>query len=113
MRQLLAHCTWLLRSISVALFLLRACTPQGARAQIDSTLISSLLQQRLQTEPVVAGQLRHFMLARVPPLRLPADPAEWNREADRLRALELETIYNAWPQAWVDAPAKLSRVRLP
>ena len=41
--------------------------PPHASAQADAKLIAPLLERRLQTESVVAEQLRHFMLARVPP----------------------------------------------
>jgi len=77
-----------------------------ASAQADAKLITPWLQRRLQSEPVVAEQLRHFMLARVPPLRLPADAAQWTAETDRLRARELEVIYHGWPKEWIDAPPK-------
>ena len=77
-----------------------------ASAQADAKLITPWLQRRLQSEPVVAEQLRHFMLARVPPLHLPPDAAQWTAETDRLRARELEVIYHGWPKEWIDAPPK-------
>jgi dienelactone hydrolase len=107
---MLADLTWSLRLMAAALLLLPACAPPGARAQTDSTLISSLLQQRLQTEPVVAEQLRRFMLARVPPLRLPADAAQWTAEIERIRTRELATLFHGWPKAWVNAPPKFEQV---
>ena len=100
----------LLHWIFVALLALPVCTAPAARAQIDSSLISSLLQQRLQTEPVVAEQLRHFMASRVPALRVPAQSAEWDAEAGRLRARELAVLYHGWPQTWIDAPPKFEQV---
>ena len=110
MRRLLADRAWLFRSMAVALLVLPACTPPAARAQIDSSLISSLLQQRLQTEPVVAEQLRRFMGARVPFLHVPGQSEEWDAEAERLRARELAVLYHGWPQAWIDAPPKFEQV---
>jgi dienelactone hydrolase len=81
-----------------------------ACAQADTKLVAPLLQRRLQTEPVVAEQLRHFMLARVPPLRLPSSANQWTAEAERLRAHELEVIYHGWPQSWIDAPPRFEEV---
>jgi dienelactone hydrolase len=81
-----------------------------ASAQADAKLVAPLLQRRLQTESVVAEQLRHFMLARVPPLSLPPDATQWTTETERLRARELEVIYHGWPQSWIDAPPKFEEV---
>lgn len=81
-----------------------------ACAQADAKLVAPLLQQRLQAEPVVAEQLRHFMLAHVPPLRLPPTATQWTTEAERLRARELGVIYHGWPQSWIDAPPRFEEV---
>lgn len=79
-------------------------------AQADAKLVAPLLQQRLQAEPVVAEQLRHFMLTRVPPLHLPQNATQWTTETERLRARQLGVIYHGWPQTWIDAPPKFEEV---
>lgn len=93
---------------AVAVLLVHA--PQEMSAQADAKLVGSWLQRRLQSEPLVAEQLRRFMQARVPPLRLPADAARWTAETERLRARELQVIYHGWPQNWIDAPPKFEEV---
>ena len=95
---------------TLAVFCLLPSTAPYARAQADARLVAPLLQQRLQAEPVVAEQLRRFMLARVPPLRLPPDAKQWDAEAEKLRARELAVLYHGWPQAWIDAPPKFEQV---
>jgi dienelactone hydrolase len=97
-------------STAIALFCVLFCGAPLALAQADARLVGPLLQQRLQTEPVVAEQLRRFMLARVPPLQLPAEASQWNAEIERLRARELAVIRHGWPQAWLDAPPKFEQV---
>src|SRR5215467_6956353 len=84
--------------------------PPRASAQANAGLVAARLQQHLQSEAVVAEQLRHFMTAHVPPLRLPPDAAQWTAEIERLRARELAVIYHGWPQSWIEAPAKFEEV---
>src|SRR5690242_13182153 len=91
-------------------FIILICFAPGAGAQVEDQLVAYLVKQQLQTDSVVADQLRHFMLARVPHLQLPRDAAQWNTEITKLRARELEVIYHGWPQAWVDAPPKFEEV---
>jgi len=93
-----------------ALLTMLFCGAPRALAQADARLVGPLLQQKLQTEPVVAEQLRRFMLARVPPLRLPANASQWDAEIERLRARELTVIRHGWPQAWIDAPPNFQQV---
>jgi dienelactone hydrolase len=50
------------------------------------------------------------MQARVSPLHLPADSAQWTAEAEQLRSRELEVIYHGWPKDWIDAPPKFEEV---
>jgi dienelactone hydrolase len=96
-------------AILIALSVLHRSAP-CAWAQADSSVVESLLQQRLQTEPLVAEQLRRFMLAHVPSLDLPPDAAQWDAEIERLRARELAVLYHGWPQGWIDAPPKFEQV---
>jgi dienelactone hydrolase len=79
-------------------------------AQADTKLVAPWLQRSLQSEAVVAEELRHLVQAHVPPLRLPPNAAQWTTEAERLRARELEVIYHGWPQSWIDSPAKFEEV---
>lgn len=81
-----------------------------ASAQADAKLVTPWLQRHLQSEAVVAEQLRNFMEARVPALRLPEASRQWTTETERLRARELEVIYHGWPQSWIDAPPKFEEV---
>ena len=84
---------------------LTTAIPQG-----NAKLVAPLLQQKLQSKEVVADQLRRFMLTRIPPLRLPQKPQDWDAQKERLRARELDVIYHGWPKAWIDAPAKFEDV---
>ncbi|HZQ93443.1 MAG TPA: acetylxylan esterase [Candidatus Sulfotelmatobacter sp.] len=95
-----------------AVIILAAIEGQGpqASAQADARMVGPWLQRRLQSEAVVAEQLRRFMLGRVPPLRLPTDAAQWTAETERRRAHELEIVYHGWPQDWIDAPPKFEEV---
>lgn len=81
-----------------------------ARAQANSTLVNPLLAQHLQSPAVVADELRHFMLQHVPPLVLPPDAKQWDRDAAKIRAHELSVIYHGWPQAWVDSAPNFEKV---
>ena len=97
-------------STTLATLSVLLCAAPNSGAQVDAKLVESLLQQRLQAEPVVAEQLRRFMLARVPALHLPKDATQWDAEIQRLRARELAVIYHGWPQAWIDAPPKFEQL---
>jgi dienelactone hydrolase len=81
-----------------------------AQAQANSTLIDPLLAQHLQSQSVVADELQHFMLQRVPPLQLPATSKQWDQEASRIRARQLSVLYHGWPQAWLDAAPDFEQV---
>jgi hypothetical protein len=93
-----------------AIFSVLTCCPPRSWAQAEEKLVAYLVKQQLQSESVVADQLRHFMLVRVPPLRLPRDAAQWDAEIAKERARELEVIYHGWPQAWIDAPPKFEEL---
>ena len=95
---------------TLAIFCAVFCSAREARAQADARLVAPLLQQKLQTEPIVTEQLRRFMSAHVPPLHLPPEAKQWDTEIERLRARELAVLYHGWPQAWIDAPPKFEEV---
>jgi dienelactone hydrolase len=81
-----------------------------ACGQATHHLVDPLLRQHIQSSPVVADELHHFMLARVPSLSLPATARQWETEAERLRTHELSVLYHGWPQQWIDAPPKFEKV---
>ena len=81
-----------------------------ACGQATHRLVDPLLRQPIQSSPVVADELRHFMLARVPSLSLPATARQWETEAERLRLHELSVLYHGWPQPWIDASPKFEKV---
>lgn len=78
-------------------------------AQATQPLLDPLLRQQLQSSPVVADELQHFMLQHVSPLVLPATVKEWNVEAEKIRKHELSVLYHGWPQQWVDAPPRFEK----
>lgn len=86
------------------------CACGIAPAQANSNLIDPLLAQHLQSQSVVANELQHFMLQRVPPLQLPATARQWDQEAARIRARELSVLYHGWPPAWIDAAPNFEQV---
>jgi dienelactone hydrolase len=98
-----------MRKIAMFAVLLGGCLLH-AGAQVTRSAIDPLLKQPLQSPILVAEQLRHFMLKRVPELPTPGTPGDWQKEADRLRAHELSVIYHGWPQEWVDAKPKFEKV---
>ena len=50
------------------------------------------------------------MLKRVPELPAISSPADWQKEAERLREHELSVIYHGWPREWVEAKPKFEKV---
>jgi dienelactone hydrolase len=98
-----------MRDTSIFAILVSGCLLHAA-AQATRSTIDPLLKQPLQSPILVAEQLRHFMLKRVPELPRPSTAADWQKEAERLRAHELSVIYHGWPQAWVDAKPKFEKV---
>jgi dienelactone hydrolase len=98
-----------MRNIPVFAALISSCLLY-ATAQVTRSVIDPLLKQPLQSQELVADQLRHFMLQRVPALPAPASPGAWQKEADHLRQHELSVIYHGWPAEWVDAKPKFEKV---
>lgn len=98
-----------MRNTSMLVILIGSCLLHAA-AQATRSAIDPLLKQPLQSPILVAEQLRHFMLQRVPELPRPGTPEDWQKQAERLRAHELSIIYHGWPQAWVDAKPKFEKV---
>lgn len=92
------------RFLTIASMML--CAAGALHAQATSSIVDPLLKQHLQSPSLVADELRHFLLPRVPPLAMPADAKQWTAEEAKIRARELYVIYHGWPQAWIDAPPK-------
>src|SRR5271163_1135499 len=99
----------MMRNISLFAALITGCLLH-ASAQATRSAIDPLLKQPLQSQVLVAEQLRQLMLKRVPELPTPSSPETWQKEAERLRAHELSVIYHGWPQAWVEAKPKFEKV---
>ena len=85
-------------------------TASVLHAQATASLVGPALKEPLQSSSVVADELRHFMLQRVPPLVIPSSPQQWDREGARIRARELSVLYHGWPQQWIDAAPKFEKV---
>ena len=81
-----------------------------AAAQATRSAIDPLLKQPLQSQVLVAEELRQFLLKRVPELPTVSSPADWQKEADRLREHELAVIYHGWPREWVEAKPNFEKV---
>jgi dienelactone hydrolase len=100
-----------MRTFRSALFaVLISCGWLYAGAQATRSAIDPLLKQPLQNPVLVADQLRHFMLQRVPALPAVSSPEAWQKVAERLREHELSVIYHGWPREWVDAKPKFEKV---
>ena len=95
------------RFLSLVVVLL--CTAGSLHAQATSSIVDPLLKQHLQSPSLVADELRHFLLKRVPPLAMPAETNQWTAEEKKIRAQELSTIYYGWPQEWIDAGPKFEQ----
>src|SRR6185437_15947068 len=87
-------------------FFVTFCALGSMRAQASHGIMEPLLKQHLTSPDLVADQLQHFMLPLIPPLKMPADAKQWNRDAAEIRAHELSVIYHGWPKEWIDAAPK-------
>ena len=93
--------------ISLLLLGLLSGASCAAFAQANAPLIiEPLLKQHIQSADMVADQLRHFMLQRVPPLVLPSSSKEADTQAAELRTRILSAYYHGWPQNWVNSAPK-------
>ena len=77
------------REIALAL-VFALISAASAAAQATHCAIEAVLTPPLQSPGVVADELKHFMLAHIPALPQPASAAEWEKQAGKLRAHELE-----------------------
>jgi len=81
-----------------------------ALAQSTHRAVDPLLDQPLQSSAVVTDELKHFLLKHVPALPAATSAGDWQKQAEQLRAQELEAIYHGWPHEWVEAKPKFERV---
>ncbi len=96
------------REIALAL-VFALISAASAAAQATHCAIEAVLTPPLQSPGVVADELKHFMLAHIPALPQPASAAEWEKQAGKLRAHELNVIYHGWPREWVDAAPRFEQ----
>jgi dienelactone hydrolase len=96
------------KSLLIAVFTLAGAV--CAAGQAGSGAVEPLLRGPLTSSALVASELRHFMLKHVPPLPNPASAVAWEKQADDLRAHELEVLYHGWPKAWVEAEPDFQKV---
>jgi dienelactone hydrolase len=76
-------------------------------AQTQPRQVAEILSAELQTPDVVAFQLRHYLMKKVPALPAARSAQEWTAEAQRLRRRALEeVVFHGWPRAWVEAPPR-------
>ncbi|HWF66868.1 MAG TPA: hypothetical protein VN670_06170, partial [Acidobacteriaceae bacterium] len=94
----------------LSIFVIAFCACGSMHGQATGKRVDPLLKQHLQSPSVVADELRNFMLKRVPPLTLPADAKQWDKDAAKIRAHQLSVIYHGWPRQWVDSAPKFEKV---
>ncbi|HSB13407.1 MAG TPA: hypothetical protein VLE22_03045 [Bryobacteraceae bacterium] len=84
-----------------------------AAAQTTPQQMRAMLEPPLQTPDVVAFQLRHYLLKKIPKLPPASSAAQWTSEAKRLRESVLkDVVYHGWPREWVEAPLKVEDLGL-
>jgi dienelactone hydrolase len=86
------------------------CCTLTVKAQATKRAEAPLFDKSLQSPLLVADELQHFMLTHVPKLPAAKNADDWKREAEGLRAHELEVLFHGWPREWVDAKPKFEQV---
>lgn len=79
------------------------CIPGMLPGQAKGRALKPLLTQPLASGPVVADELRHFLLKQVPPLPQPSNSQQWDREAEQIRKRAFSVMYHGWPHEWIDS----------
>ena len=69
--------------------------------QATGRAVKAILGKHLQDGAVVADELQHFLLQRVPPLCIPSDSQQWGVESDQIRENAFSVIYHGWPKQWI------------
>jgi Acetyl xylan esterase (AXE1) len=84
-----------------------------AFAQTEPSQVRPILEPPLQTPEVVAYQLRHYLLGKVPQLHVPATAQQWTAAARNLRQDLLKNlVFHGWPQRWIESPLKVEDLGL-
>ena len=78
--------------------------------QATGRAVKAILGQHLQDGSVVADELQHFLLQRVPPLVIPSDSQQWSVERDQIRENAFSVIYHGWPKQWIDEAPDFEKV---
>jgi hypothetical protein len=66
--------------------------------------VEQALAQASRDVPSRQYQLQEFLLKRIPQLPVPATPASWSAEEERIRKHVLDDlVYHGWPRDWIDA----------
>src|SRR5580698_2009076 len=82
-----------------------------AHAQVSKPYVQESLAQPMPDVASREYQLQKYLFKRFPPLPVPATPALWSAEEERVRKHVLDDIaYHGWPREWVDAPPKFEEV---
>ncbi len=81
--------------------------PILAFAQVETRAIQPMLEKELLTPEAAVQPLADYLMAKVPPLTVPAKPEQWTEEAAQRRKQVLDNvIFHGWPAEWRNAPAK-------
>jgi len=73
-------------------------------AQVSKPYVEQALAQASRDVPSRQYQLQEFLLKRIPQLPVPATPASWSAEEERIRKHVLDDlVYHGWPRDWIDA----------
>lgn len=87
----------------------------GAAAVAQSRVrdLAPILERPLETQDVVAFQLRQYLYERLPHLPEAQSAAQWTAEAEQIRKHLLEdVVFHGWPRAWVNSPPKFEDLGL-
>jgi len=79
-------------------------------AQATRRMLDTQLQQKLQEPAVVADELRHFLLKKVPTSSPVVSEKDLRQQADAVRKQALAALYHGWPQEWIDSGPRFERV---
>lgn len=98
-----------MKNIGMLSLSLLVCS-MGLSAQTTRKVLDPLLQQKLQDPAIVADELRHFLLKKVPVLPAAVSEAALHQQAETLRKHALATIYHGWPEEWIKSEPTFERI---
>jgi dienelactone hydrolase len=94
------------KRLFIVLFILSTSSAY-AQTSLDPSLLTSVLERRVQLHQTVAYQLQEYLFKSIPKLPAPASAQEWTQEEARLRKQILDDVaFHGWPEAWVNSPPK-------